>query len=453
MTDAALTRKPNGFNAVNGPSRQSSPFASLDAYGELPRGALGIVTKTTSPPEQYFTDTETGEMIPYEIGRDNSVRLVKTSQAARAERFALKSVVNRLLPDSRTSKCMVLRAPIPGAGLAPVQVHKTCEHNKAFYTGLLSCGSVWHCPVCSSKVSERRRVELQGALLGAAALGWKVHFVTLTVPHGVGDDLAVIRSLQQKALQRMNSGKNRLKNLFERQGVECHGFIRAYEITHGKQHGFHPHFHILLFTSANITHDQVREIYGNAWRRHCLNVGLPEPSEKHGCTVQGGTKAASYVTKWGIEDEMTKANTKVSKRKGKTPFGLLRAVLDQDDPDYPAEYAAGLFRVYARCMAGSRQLYWSNGLRAKLAMAPEMTDEQVAEKITDEVSVHLATLTTEQWRSIRKAKAESKILDVAEFNDRLLMVVVDVYCQKYPTADSVGRDPREREGVPEESNG
>lgn len=414
---------------------------------------LGIVTKTTSPPHQYFTDTDTGEMIAYQVGHDKSVKLVKTSQQARAERYALKSVVNKLLPDSRTSKCMVFRAPIAGSGLAPIQVHKTCEHNKAFYTGLLSCGSVWNCPVCSAKVSERRRVELQGALLGASALGWKVHFITLTVPHGVGDDLSVIRSLQQKALQRMNSGKNRIKNLFERQGVECHGFIRAYEVTHGKQHGFHPHFHILLFTSPNISHDQVREIYGNAWRRHCLNVGLPEPSEKHGCTVQGGTKAASYVTKWGIEDEMTKANTKVTKRKGKTPFGLLRAVLDGDDPDYPADYAASLFRVYSKCMSGSRQLYWSNGLRTKLALAPEMTDEQVADKITDEVSVHLATLTDEQWRSIRKAKAESKILDVAEFNDGLLMAVVDVYCKKYPTADSEGDDPRQREGIPKESRG
>lgn len=434
MTDKTITRK-------RVCDAQSSPLPPLGGCGESAQSPLGIVTKTTSPPQQYFTDTSTGEMIPYELDHQGFVKLVKTSQQSRAERFALKSVVNRLLPDSRTSKCMVLRAPVAGCGLAPIQVHKTLEHNKAFYTGLMSCGSVWHCPVCASKVSERRRTELQGALMAASALGWKVHFVTLTVPHGVGDDLAVIRSLQQKALQRMNSGKNRLKNLFEREGVECHGFIRAYEITHGKAHGFHPHFHILLFTSQNISHDQVRQIYGNAWQRHCVNVGLPRPSEKHGCTVQGGTKAASYVTKWGIEDEMTKANTKVTKRKGKTPFGLLRAVLDQDDADYPPEYAAGLFRVYAKCMAGSRQLYWSNGLRAKLAMAPEMTDEQVAEKITDEVSVHLATITTEQWRSIRKAKAESKILDVAEYNQLLVMTVVNAYNQKYPARAFWGEGP------------
>lgn len=443
MTDSVITRKLLGDS-------QATPLPPAGGCGVGAEAPLGIVTKTASPPQQYFVDTSTGEMIPYEFRSDGLLRLVKTSQQARAERFALKSVVNRLLPDSRTSKCMVFRAPLAGCGLAPIQVHKTTEHNKAFYTGLLSCGSVWHCPVCSAKVSERRRVELQGALAAACALGWKVHFVTLTVPHGVGDDLAVIKDLQQKALRLMSSGKNRLKDVFERKGIDWHGFIRAYEVTHGKQNGFHPHFHILLFTSQNVTHDQVREIYGNAWQKSCLKVGLPKPSEKHGCTVQGGTKAAQYVTKWGIEDEMTKANTKISKRKGKTPFGLLRAVLDQDDPEYSPEYAAGLFRVYANCMAGSRQLYWSNGLRAKLALAPEMTDEQVAEKITDEVSVHLATITPEQWRSIRKAKAESKILDVAEHNQHLVMVVVDTYHQKY-AEDFSGEGPARAGGGLEKS--
>lgn len=444
MTDKTITRKRVG-------AAQGSPLPPSGGCGERGRPPLVTVTKNSSPPQQYFLDQNTGEMIPYEIRHDGFVQVVKNSQQARAERYALKSVVNRLLPDSRTSKCMVFRAPVAGCGLAPIQVHKTVEHNKAFYTGLLSCGSVWHCPVCSAKVSERRRVELIGALSAATALGWKVHFVTLTVPHGVGDDLSVIKALQQKALQRMSSGKNRLKDIFQRNDIEFHGYIRAYEITHGKQHGFHPHFHVLLFTSQNVTHDQVAHIYGNAWRRNCVNVGLPEPSEKHGCTVQDGSKAAKYATKWGLEDEMTKANTKISKRKGKTPFGLLRAVLDQDDADYPPEYAAGLFRVYAKCMAGSRQLHWSVGLRAKLALAPEMTDEQVAEKITDEVSVHLATITTEQWRSIRRAKAESKILDVAEHNQLLVMAVVETYHQKYEARDSDGEGPAQAGGVLAES--
>lgn len=449
MADNIIARKSAGAEK---PLLRFSPEANTVASDSRPP-SLGIVTRTSSPPEQYLLDKNTGEMVAYDFGSDGFMKLVKTSQQCRAERYALKSVVNRLLPDSRTSKCMVLRAPMAGSGLAPIQVHKTLEHNKAFYTGLLACGSVWQCPVCSAKVSERRRVELHSALACAKALGWKVHLVNLTVPHGIGDDLSVIRSLQQKALQRMSSGKNRLKDVFERQGIEFHGYIRAYEITHGKQNGFHPHFHILLFTSQNVTHGQVQEIYGNAWRKNCVSVGLPEPSLTHGCVVKGGSKASKYVAKfgledelpnakkWGFADELTKANTKITKRKGKTPFGLLRAVLDNDDPDYPADYAAGLFRVYAKCMSGARQLYWSNGLRAKLAMSPEMTDEQVAEKITDESAVHLASITPEQWRSIRRAKAESKILDVAEFNELLVMSVVESYHEKYQVRDFLGEGP------------
>ena len=72
------------------------------------RGAkrpLGIVTKNyVTPPsvELYqgdLLDTSTGEI------------LTRTPQIARAERWALKSVVNRLLSGDRVSKCMVLRAP------------------------------------------------------------------------------------------------------------------------------------------------------------------------------------------------------------------------------------------------------------------------------------------------------------------------------------------------------
>lgn len=372
---------------------------------------LGIVTKNSSP-YQFVPFTDTGEAVPIEQQRDGSLRLVKLPEQARAERWALKSVVNKLLPKSRTAKCMVYRQPMAGYGLAPIQVHITCEHKKAFYSGLMSCGSIWNCPICAAKVSERRRTELQDAMSAAERLGWQAHFVTLTVPHGIGDDLKQIKLLQQKALSRMSSGKNSMKSQLLRNGITQHGYVRAYEITHG-QNGFHPHFHIILFTSG-CSSAQIQRLYAPAWQKACISVGLPKPSDKHGCTVQDGSEAARYASKWGIEDEMTKANQKQSKRKGITPWGLLRAVLDENNPEYPPEYAAKLFQVYSACMKGARQLHWSVGLRNALALAPELTDEQLAEKITDEDSIHLGTITDEQWKAIRKAKAEAHILTTAE---------------------------------------
>jgi hypothetical protein len=40
----------------------------------------------------------------------------------------------------------------------------------------------------------------------------------------------------------------------------------------------------------------------------------------------GEVKASAYVSKWGLEDEMTKGHTKKA-AKGETPFDFLRAVL------------------------------------------------------------------------------------------------------------------------------
>ncbi|MEZ1674500.1 hypothetical protein QVM16_33425, partial [Pseudomonas aeruginosa] len=82
---------------------------------------------------------------------------------------ALKSVVNRLLPTSRTSKCCRWRVPKQA-----LQVHRSIEHGKAFFSGLQVCASVWAGPVCAAKISERRRAELVTAVALAKSMGMHV---------------------------------------------------------------------------------------------------------------------------------------------------------------------------------------------------------------------------------------------------------------------------------------
>lgn len=386
-------------------------------------GPLGIVTKTASTQTQRGSRADHIDLETGEITEPNP-------QLARANRWALKSVVNRLLPGSRTSKCMVLRAPIPGYGLADIDLCKGHTHGKAFYQGLMACGGVWTCPVCAAKVSERRRQELKEAIRAADALKMNVHFVTLTVPHGVSDDIKVMNDLLSQALRRMSSGMYSVKNQLRAIAPESeiHGYIRAFEVTHG-QNGFHPHYHILVFTDRGVTASAVGYVYRNAWIRACQLSGLPQPSLEHGVTVQDGLFAAQYASKWGLEDEMTKANAKTSKRKGLSPWGLLRAVLDEDDPEYPPQRASALFQVYAAAFAGRRQLYWSNGLRKLLSMAPERSDEELVKAPEDERASLLATLTPEQWKAIRRRRQEAHLLTVAESAPSLLTTVIDAACQ------------------------
>jgi len=284
-------------------------------------GPLGIVTRNSSP--TVFVDHETGEIHPAEINSDGFYRLITTPEQARAKRWARKSVVNRILPESRVSKCMNWRRPVPGYGLAEIDVCKG-THGKAFYQGLMACGDIWGCACCAGKISERRRLELQAAIASATALGWSTHFVTLTVPHGIGDDLDLLLEALSGSLKRLSTGKYSIKRqLSERfPGSVLHGYIRASEVTHGLDNGWHPHFHILVFTSPDLAPRDLWSVYSPAWQRACRLSGLPEPSDLHGCTVQDGTKAAVYASKWGLEDEMTKAHTKQSRGKGATPFGL-----------------------------------------------------------------------------------------------------------------------------------
>lgn len=369
--------------------------------------ALGIVTNNYSP---FLVDPETGEAKPLTRAADDSLNFATTPQKSRSNRWALKSVVNRVLSGSRTSKCMVLRAPAVGGGLSPIQVQKGQTCKRAFYQGLMACGSVWTCPVCASKIAERRRSELAAALDSAKAQGLRVHFVTLTVPHGIGDDINELLAGLRGALKRLSQGKHAISAQLKGSLV---GYIRTLEVTHG-QNGWHPHYHLLVFTDSAITSDKLHSVYGPAWQRACRLAGLPIPSDLHGCTVQDGAHAGKYVSKWGLEDEMTKSHIKQTRRKGATPWGLLGCVLDNDDPEYSAERATALFRLYAAAFKGSRQLHWSTKLREKLDVGQEVSDDVLVAAEDDERALLIGELSVEQWRIVRKVKAEAALLDAAE---------------------------------------
>ena len=172
--------------------------------------------------------------------------------------------------------------------------------------------------------------------------------------------------------------------------------------------------------------------------------GLPEPHQVHGCTVQDGREAAKYVSKWGLEDEMTKAHTKKAKRHGLTPWGLLRAVLDGNAPEIAPEPAAALFRLYAHAFKGRHQLLWSKGLRSKLLPEQvELSDQDLVDRPDDERAALLSEISTAQWKAIRNARAQASILDAAESDPRLISVLVARIMAK------AGIDSGDAAGAPE----
>lgn len=347
-------------------------------------------------------DSETGEIIRYRIDRKGQERVVKTPQECRAERYALKSVVNWLYPTSNTAKCLRARVPT-----REVEILKDHEHGKAFYAGLRRCACLWQCPVDAATISERRRVELAMAIATAKAMGMQVNLATYTFPHGMGDDLGKILDALLKARRRMVVGrqyKERSKLL------EIVGHVRALETTWGAVNGFNPHIHELIFASSSFTPPSFGEALYPLWLDACVKEGLPPPSREYGVHVQGGEQAADYASKWGLEDEMVKWHSKSSKaEKGMTPFDFLRDYLRTGN-----KRSLGLFTVFAEKFKGRRQLWWSHGLKALLGVS-EVTDPEILAMET-ETAHHLAYLSMEDWRAVLGDHKEAALLDFAEQN-------------------------------------
>lgn len=360
---------------------------------------LGTNAKYKPAPQKI--DSETGEIIGY--------RPVFNPMDLRVQRFALQSVARSLFPKSRIDKCLRLRQKGK-----EIQVLKS-EHKTASYSGLQTCGSVWRCSVCSAKIAERRRGEIIAAMAAHKAAGGCVNMLTLTAPHQVKDNLADLLKKQAKALNLFWKDRQ-TKPVFKEMGVI--GQIRALEVTHGRKspqnNGWHPHYHVLQFggvgvdlarfDAAQMKDWQVR-LYLR-WANACKLAGLGEPSFAHGLKLDDGSKAAKYVSKWGLEDEMTKGHTKKATH-GETPFDFLRAYLaDKND-----KQAAALFVEFAQTFEGKRQLHWSAGLKKRYSIG-DKTDQELAE-VQDEFARLLGTITLDQWRDVLAVDGRANVLVVA----------------------------------------
>ena len=326
------------------------------------------------------------------------------------ERFRLQSYARELLKAERVSFC--LRRPIPKRD---VDVMYAPASRSAHFSGLQVCASVWLCPVCAAKISERRRIELSAGVTSWRAVGpHSVVLVTLTLQHSRGQNLSSVLKTVKRAYHLLRRGRWWMQ-FSEAAGVV--GSVRALEVTHGSN-GWHPHLHILFFLSEPPS-PVLPDVLKHRWMQ-CVASDGGFASYNHGCDVKvADDEIAEYIAKWGHEPtkpiwtashEVAKAVVKKGRVGGRTAFQLLADFADGD------EDASTYFLHYASVFKGERQLYWSQGLRELLGLAEEKSDQDLAEE-QSEVAIILATLTWEQWRVVLGNDARADLLLVASSGD------------------------------------
>jgi hypothetical protein len=316
----------------------------------------------------------------------------------------LQSAARELVPGERVSKC--LRVP---AG-SIVDVFYTPSARSAHYAGLQTCGSIWMCPVCASKISERRRLELEQAL---AAFDGVLVLATFTVQHGIADALAGLLGGFLASLERLRGGEP-WRRIVTRYGVS--GAIRALEVTYGGN-GWHPHAHVLFFLPPGVDLDAFADALRGRWLALLARAGLAA-SWAVGVDVRAaggavGDYVAKFGSQWTAAHEMTKAAVKWSRgAAGRSVAELLADYALTGDGE-----AGRLWREYAMLFRGKKHLVWSRGLRARLLPElDEKTDEELANE-HDQLAVLLASLSLRQWSVVVANDARAELLTVAASGD------------------------------------
>jgi hypothetical protein len=354
-------------------------------------------------------NNKTGEVSTFTRKGKKDV-LVQPREKIISDRFSLQTTMAKVVPKHRVSKCFRVVQDKQKA----LTVYKSNNFNSVSVSNLQTCGSVWDCPVCAAKITERRRKEVNQAIDAHKLDGGSVSFVTRTVPHTKDDSLLDMRNKFRKADSLMK-GHSSYKSLVKRLGVI--GSIKVYEVTVGEFNGWHLHVHEIFFHSKDAPFDgdavstnsdyaafleTFRAGLYARWKVDAVKAGFNEPSEEHGLQVQNGDFAADYFAKWGVESssswdassELTKAHIKKSK-KGFSPFDLLRCFRDTGD-----ESLIPILREYSESMFGQRQLIWSRGLKAHFGI-DDIDDEELVEELEDDAE-EIGVLSPDQWRFIAK---------------------------------------------------
>lgn len=361
--------------------------------GAAPEGAqapLGIPARfvTTTAPASVARpgcggNTQTAAL-------DIAAKRREGAPARLRRRYELQDAARALLPEHRIQHCCC--TPVTGR----VTVHYHPEHASASYGGLQTCGSAWACPVCAAKIGARRAAEVGQAAASWRARGGHLYMLTLTLRHEDGSKLETLHDALNAAYRAVCQGR-RWQLARDRYGLV--GRITGREHTHGRR-GWHPHLHILLFSTDDLGERifEVERWFARRWRAELHKVGQDADLE-HGTDLRrADDKAGEYIGKlaraWSVAAELAGKQEKGGRAGNRTPAQLLERAARGH------ERSGRLYQEYVAATAGRSWLQWTPGLRALVGLEDEQSDEQIAQEQTEQAAPMLM-LEAWQWAWVR----------------------------------------------------
>jgi Replication protein len=305
--------------------------------------------------------------------------------------------------NSNVSKCGRVRVKAHG-----VEVRKRRD-GSAYFAGVVRCGSVWECPVCSARVTSHRAAELRVHVAAHRATGGACYMLTLTTPHDQSDELKHLRQSVSNAWRFVCSGR---KWIEWRTRIGYVGSVRSAEATVGPN-GWHPHLHVLVFTAAPLSPALAAEFEAYVYARWCRKIqafGYRQPSREHGVRLTD-SHSDDYIAKLGLADEVSSGAFKNAHAGRRSPLVVLA--------DYVARHEGrdlALWREWCAGMRGARQLTWSKGLRERYATERELSDREIVDAEESGPAEVVALIDPVMWDGMVSPRADlqARLLNAAE---------------------------------------
>jgi len=276
----------------------------------------------------------------------------------------------------------------------------------AYIDGVITCKSVWTCPVCCERIT-CQRLDLLGQALRS---GYKTVMVTATLQHNKFDRLQDLLQSLKGAIRKLKSGRW-WSSYKDRYGVVA--YVSSYEITYGR-FGWHPHVHMLLFLDCDLV--DLDLMWSELVSRYVYLVGRGGryASKYHAVdVVQGDCDADQYLLKHvdftdGLAYEMSSTDTK-SGRMGSFTCWDLVAMSEKNI------WSGRLFREYCDATFRLQSFIWSRG--AKKVLGIKDTKQERGQAV--------AMITRPVWTVIKQQSLQDYVLELAVMDSDQLQKFID----------------------------
>ena len=218
------------------------------------------ISATTDPLDSYGNKSS-----PPHYSRFSQSKIKHKSKQDTKRTKVQRMVKSALNKDHHRTVCLCGSYPIPNSEIQVVKY----EDNKAYLLGLQTCRSAFLCPVCDQRNAYKKEKYLSGVLQDTHNYGGDAVQVVLTINHRRGQDLSDLQVKLKSSFDAVFASSKKGRHLIQQFGYV--GYYFSKEITFSLKHGWHPHFHVMLFFSRTLDNTDILNLE--------RNLGWPNASQ------------------------------------------------------------------------------------------------------------------------------------------------------------------------------